>query len=201
MDQFSSPSLSTPSSVSSLRQTPFTHHTVTDPTIFSTFLDQLDAQNLQAITHLTLAPSQHLGRITSLTSLGDVLGDSLGDRATYRELHTWIVLLQRLSHCATGLRSLTIIYNADMSGLDTHRYRRGVGECLAFIWAIGRFRALVWVDLQGYFPMQWPGYLRAVWNIAGWQTFIYNSRPAPAYLLWIWRQGTEMLDPTTHVVI
>ncbi|KAF7884574.1 uncharacterized protein EAF02_004910 [Botrytis sinoallii] len=169
-----------------------THYTITNPLTFTTFLDQLPPSS---ITHLVLAPSPHLGRITSLPHLNDTLGDSLGDASTFAELHSWVTLLQRLSHSTPSLRSLTIIFNADMSGRDTHGYRRGVGECLGFIWAIARFRGLDWVDLQGYFPAQWPWYLRGVWAASGQGTRIYNRVEAPEWALREWRRGTERLDP------
>ncbi|KAF5867430.1 uncharacterized protein Bfra_010404 [Botrytis fragariae] len=172
-----------------------THYTITNPLTFTTFLDQNPPSTAFSITHLTLAPSPHLGRITSLPHLNDTLGDSLGDASTFAELHSWVTLLQRLSHATPGLRSLTIIFDADMSGRDTHGYRRGVGECLGFIWAIARFRGLEWVDLQGYFPAQWPWYLRGVWTANGQATRIYNRVEAPERVLREWRRGTERLDP------
>lgn len=82
-----------------------------------------------------------------------------------------------------------------MSGNDTHGYRRGVGEDYAFIWAIGQFHRLEAVDLRGYFPIQWPWYLRQVWGGRGQETQIYNLVPAPEHLLEEWRRGTERLDP------
>ncbi|ATZ54976.1 hypothetical protein BCIN_11g02880 [Botrytis cinerea B05.10] len=172
-----------------------THYTITNPLTFTRWLDSTPPENPSAITHLTLAPSPHLGRISSLPRLNDTLGDSLGDASTFAELHSWVTLLQRLSHhpSTSTLRSLTIIFAADTSGRDTHGYRRGVGECLGFIWAIGRFRGLQWVDLQGFFPAQWPWYLRSVWAAQG--TMIYNRVEAPEWELREWRRGTERLDP------
>ncbi|ESZ97054.1 hypothetical protein SBOR_2545 [Sclerotinia borealis F-4128] len=172
---------------------PYAECTITNPTTFSAWLDDIGPSNTNLITHLTLLPSQHLRRIVSLSSLGDTLGDSIGDTLTFSELQSWIALLQRLANLATGIRSLTVFFAADVSGGDTHRYRRGVGECLGFVWAIGKFNGLDYVDLQGYFPLQWPYYLRGVWGEEG--TRIYNSNPAPEGLLWQWRQGTERLDP------
>ncbi|KAF7854184.1 hypothetical protein EAF04_010481 [Stromatinia cepivora] len=170
----------------------YTHCTISNPITFSNWLDSIGPQNINTITHLTLLPSQHLGRVTSLSTLGDVLGDSLGDDTTYTELHTWISLLQRLSNTCPSIRTLTIFFAADMSGRDTHGYRRGVGECLGFIWAIGCFRGLEWVDLRGYFPGQWGWYLRGLWGDG---TRIFNGVVVGERGLREWRRGTERLDP------
>ncbi|KAJ8060960.1 hypothetical protein OCU04_010039 [Sclerotinia nivalis] len=170
----------------------YTHCTISNPTTFSNWLDSIGPQNINTITHLTLLPSQHLGRITSLSTLGDTLGDSLGDTTTYTELHNWITLLQRLSNTCPSIRSLTIFFAADMSGRDTHGYRRGAGECLGFIWAIGRFRGLEWVDLRGYFPGQWVWYLRSLWGDG---VRVFNGVGVEEWGLREWRRGTERLDP------
>ncbi|KAG4032298.1 hypothetical protein MFRU_007g02060 [Monilinia fructicola] len=193
-DPITSPNMN-PASSSALPspRNPYASCTVANPITFSNWLDEIGPANINSITQLYLYPSQHLGRVISLPTLGDTLGDSFGDQQTLAELHAWIGLLQRLANVATGIRSLSISFAADVSGRDTHRYRRGVGECIAFIWAIGKFNGLQYVDLGGYFPLQWPFYLRSVW---GDRTRIYNSERAPDYLLWEWRRGTEMLDPT-----
>ncbi|KAI9645062.1 hypothetical protein NHQ30_007101 [Ciborinia camelliae] len=180
---------------SSASHNSFTRCTIADPSRFSAWLDEIGPENINSISQLDLFPSQHLGRIISLHSIGDEIGDSFGDEETFAELHAWIALLQRLANVATGIRSVTVFFAADISGRDTHRYRRGVGECLAFIWAIGKFTRLEWVDLQGFYPAQWPYYLRSV---LGEKTKIYNTNPAPGYLLWEWREGTERLDPKEY---
>jgi hypothetical protein len=165
---------------------------VTDPVIFGEWMDEIGAANVNTITHLDLIPSQHLGRFTSAKSIGDKLGDSFGDTAVVTEMHEWISLLQRLAHMAKGIRSLTVYFAADVSGGDSFRYRRGAGECLAFIWAISRFPNLDFVDLQGYYPAQWPSYLTSIW---GDRTRVVNTDPSPEHLVWEWRRGTDGLNP------
>ncbi|EDO04042.1 predicted protein [Sclerotinia sclerotiorum 1980 UF-70] len=188
---------STPDSSPPIPHQAYTHCTISDPRTFSTWLDSLLPQTKTTLTYLTLLPSQHLGRMTSLSSLGDTLGDSLGDTTTYAELHAWITILLHLSTNYPNIRSLTIFFAADMSGSDTHGYRRGAGECVGFIWAIGWFRELDWVELGGYFPRQWGWYLRGLWGVG---TRVLDGRglgmgeAEEEYRLGVWRRGTEGLD-------
>jgi hypothetical protein len=71
------------------------------------------------------------------------------------ELSPWLHLLYILAKEASGLRCIELGWGADLKGT----WRRGLGDNLDFVRALGRIQKLEKLVIKGYYAKNWPAYL------------------------------------------
>ena len=96
--------------------------------------------------------------------------------------HLWYKLLDALAREAVGLRHIYIYWCFNCSG--------AAGTDVHFVRTLGKFQRLQSMDLDGYYAIQWPSYLRGKLGIE-----VQEEQPSSRCLKMYYQQGTENLLP------
>ncbi|KFZ18773.1 hypothetical protein V501_01004 [Pseudogymnoascus sp. VKM F-4519 (FW-2642)] len=101
---------------------------------------------------------------------------------------TWCKLLNKLADEATGLEYVYVNLDAEESW-----GHYGAGKDLNFVRALGRMKVSRRMEIDGYFAMEWPRYLKGKLGIPVWDTQGHSQ----SYLRWLgeYQRGTEGLIP------
>ncbi|KAN0086474.1 hypothetical protein V8E54_000162 [Elaphomyces granulatus] len=101
---------------------------------------------------------------------------------SYAKLSPWLGLLYLLAKKASGLRCIRLCWAANLRNRRSHPsywergawdWRRGLGDNLLFVHALGEIQGLEELVIEGYYAKNWPSYLEErmgvrVQAICGW---------------------------------
>ncbi|KAK2748261.1 hypothetical protein FQN57_000919 [Myotisia sp. PD_48] len=89
--------------------------------------------------------------------LGNIFGPPEGPK--------WRELLEKISTEAINLQELTLYFDSDEPGVN----RWGAAADPKFVQALGRFSNLQKLEINGWFPKEWPGYLQEKTGLVVWK--------------------------------
>ena len=96
--------------------------------------------------------------------------------------HLWYKLLDELARDAAGLRHIYVYWSFKCSG--------AAGKDLPFVRRLGKLQRLQSMDLDGYYPKQWPSYLAKKLGIE-----VQEEQPSSLFLQKKYQRETENLIP------